>query len=70
MNQADQGADDGEKPRGLRPWESVRAAKIRRARELLQDPDYPSKKTLDAVADVLAQGLVNSKRRGRRASNS
>jgi len=42
------------------PWQSVlsaRADEVKRARQLLQDPDYPSKKTLDAVAELLAQHL-------------
>ena len=38
-------------------WDTVRIAKIKRARALLEDPDYPSKSTLDAVAGLLARHL-------------
>ena len=58
MNRAEPDQKGDEKSRGLRPWEAVRASKVRRARKLLKDPAYPSKKTLDAVADVLARGLT------------
>jgi hypothetical protein len=51
----DEGADEA--PRGSRPWESVRTAKIRRARALIQDPNFPSKPTLEAVAKLLAREL-------------
>ncbi len=66
VSHAEHDADNDEKPRGLRPWESVRASKVQRARELLKDPGYPSKKVLEGVADVLAEGLT-VKRQGRPA---
>ncbi len=51
--------DDGsdEKPRGPASWDTVRESKIKRARALVKDPNYPSKTTLDAVADLLARNL-------------
>ena len=57
MSRSDQDDAKDEKPRGLRPWEAVRASKVRRARKLLKDPNYPSKKTMEAVAVLLAQSL-------------
>jgi hypothetical protein len=46
-----------EKPRGPASWDTVRESKIKRARALVKDPNYPSKATLDAVADLLARNL-------------
>jgi hypothetical protein len=51
----DEGADEA--PRGSRPWESVRTAKVRQARALIKDPNFPSKPTLEAVAKLLAREL-------------
>ncbi len=68
VSQAEHDADNDEKPRGLRPWESVRASKVQRARDLLKDPGYPSKKVLEGVADVLTKGLT-AKRQARPASD-
>ena len=51
-----------EQPRGPRLWESVRASKIKRAKALLKDPNYPSKKTLGAVAEILAKGLTSERK--------
>src|SRR6476646_1301045 len=39
------------------PWNSVRSEKVRRARELVQDRDYPSPDVLHSVAGLLAQHL-------------
>jgi len=45
------------KPPRSGSWNTVRIAKIKRARALLEDPEYPSKSTLDAVAGLLARHL-------------
>ena len=61
MNRTEPGQTSGETSRGQRPWDAVRSSKVRRARQLLKDPAYPSKKTLEAVAEVLARGLTDKK---------
>lgn len=48
---------DEERSRGPGSWEVVQDSKVKRARALLRDPDYPSKATLDAVAGLLARHL-------------
>jgi hypothetical protein len=48
---------EDEKTRRSGSWNTVRSAKIKRARALLEDPEYPSKSTLDAVAGLLARHL-------------
>jgi hypothetical protein len=53
---------------GRQAWDVMRPAKVQRARALLKDPAYPSKKTLAAVADVLARGFT-ANRAGARPSN-
>jgi hypothetical protein len=52
-------ASNGEDERTSRSgsWNTVRMAKIKRARALLEDSAYPSKSTLDAVAGLLARHL-------------
>jgi hypothetical protein len=47
----------GEVAKGTHPWQSVRPSKVERARQLLKDPTYPSKKTLRAVGELLARNL-------------
>jgi hypothetical protein len=47
--------NEQERSRGAGSWDSVRPSKVKRARALLQDPDYPSKSTLDAVAGLMAR---------------
>ena len=49
--------NEEERSRGPGSWNSVRASKVKRARALLKDPNYPSKSTLDAVAGLLARHL-------------
>lgn len=39
------------------PWNSVRSEKVRRARQLVQDGDYPPPEVLQSVAGLLAQHL-------------
>jgi hypothetical protein len=58
MSEAVPEPDRDERPRGLQPWDSVRASKVQRARELLRDPGYPPRATLDAIADLLAGQLA------------
>ena len=44
---------------GGQVWNSVRSEKIRRARVLVQDHDYPPSEVLQSVAGLLAQHLSN-----------
>ena len=48
---------DDRPPAGAPAWKSVRPAQVARARKLLAAPDYPSKKVMQAVADLLARKL-------------
>jgi hypothetical protein len=43
------------------PWNSVRSEKVRRARELVQDRDYPPAEVLQSVAGLLAQHLSDER---------
>ncbi len=40
---------------GEKLWQEVRAEKVARARQLIADPAYPSKETLEAVARMLIE---------------
>ena len=42
-----------------RPWNSVRSSKVARARQLVQDPGYPSSEVLRSVAGLLSQHLTS-----------
>ena len=53
---------DDRPPQGAPEWNSIRAAKVARARKLVADPDYPPKQVLVAVADLLARKLWAGKR--------
>ena len=44
---------------GGQAWNSVRSEKIRRARVLVRDRDYPPSDVLQSVAGLLAQHLSN-----------
>ena len=50
-----------EEAAGDQPWNSVRSEKVRRARELVQDRDYPPAEVLQSVAGLLAQHLSNER---------
>ena len=54
---------DDRPPEGEPEWKSIRAAKVARARKLVADPNYPSKKVMQAVADLLASKLGSVKRK-------
>ena len=54
---------DDRPPAGAPAWKSVRRSKVARARKLLADPDYPSKKVLQAVGELLARKLGGGKRK-------
>ena len=43
------------KPNGDAPWAGVRAAKVARAKSLIQDPNYPSAEVIQTVARLLAR---------------
>jgi len=40
-----------------KPWQTVRAEKVARARQLLQDKCYPSRQVLESVGQLIAKGL-------------
>jgi hypothetical protein len=46
-----------EEPGGSAVWNSTRPRKIAKARRLVADPQYPSKRVLNSVAGLLAQHL-------------
>ena len=48
---------------GALAWKSVRRSKVARARKLVADPNYPPKKVMQAVADLLARKLGSVKRK-------
>ena len=53
-----------DRPRkGAPEWKSIRAATVARARKLVADPNYPSKKVMERVADLLARKLGAAKRK-------
>ena len=52
---------DDRPPAGASAWKSVRRSKVARARKLVADPDYPPKKVMQAVADLLARKLGAAK---------
>ena len=54
---------DDRPPKGEPEWKSIRAAKVARARKLVADANYPSKKVMQAVADLLARKLGGGKRK-------
>jgi len=54
-------SEEEEQPSGGKPWQSLRKAKVKRARKLAADPNYPPKKVMDSVADLLARHLDPSK---------
>lgn len=54
---------DDRPPQGEPEWKSIRAAKVARDRKLVADPDYPPKKVMEAVADLLARKLGAGKRK-------
>ena len=39
------------------PWQSVRAEKVARAKELLREKGYPSRRILESVGELMAKGL-------------
>jgi len=62
VNGPDQSEMHDEESRGPRAWDGVRASRIRRARKLIEQPGYPPKETLAAVADLLARELTAKRR--------
>jgi len=44
-------------PAAAKPWHTVRAEKVARARQLLQDKGYPSRQVLESVGQLIAKGL-------------
>ncbi len=46
---------------GPQPWQSIRPDKLGKARRLVQDKKYPSKKVLESVAGLLADHLPAAK---------
>ena len=54
---------DDRPPQGAPEWKSIRAAKVARARKLVADPNYPPKKVMERVADLLARKLGAGKRK-------
>lgn len=59
--------NEEERSAGPGPWNTVRPSKVKRARALLKDPDYPSKSTIDAMAGVLARHFGPRVRPGKKA---
>jgi len=55
------GSEAAEQTRGQQTWQSVRTAEVARARQLVQDDQYPSRQVLESVAELLAQHLPEAK---------
>lgn len=43
------------------PWQAARPEAVARARQLIQDKNYPSKEVMDSVAELLVKKLKPSK---------
>ena len=46
-----------ETPCGPAPWQSIRKARVARAKALVKDKNYPSKEVLKSMAELLAKHL-------------
>ena len=55
------GTQAPEQPAGPQPWQSIRPAKVAKARRLVRDEAYPSRKILNSVAEILAENLPEAK---------
>ena len=62
-------ADVPEEPAGGLPWETVRPDKVAKAKQLVQDENYPSKEVLEKVADLLAGHLRGGEQGNHRESS-
>jgi hypothetical protein len=55
------GTGPEERPAGSAAWQSVRPSKVKRARELVKDPSYPSEQVIESIADLIAHKFSEEK---------